>query len=68
MLKLTMRLGSVARLPGENNLAKSIEVVRIVDGAVLCGAAIGERVLLTSNLEGYPYAGGPRYGDVGRKP
>lgn len=68
MLKLTMMLGSFDRLLGEHNLAKAIEVARIVDEAGLYGIAVGEHVSLSSNLEGYPYAGGLRYGDAGRKP
>lgn len=68
MLKLTMMLGSFDRLLGEHHLAKAIEVARIVDEAGLYGVAIGEHISLTSNLEGYPYAGGLRYGDAGRKP
>src|ERR1700761_2867027 len=68
MLKLTMMLGSFDRLLGESNMAQAIDVARIVDDAGLYGVAIGEHVSLGSSLEGYPYEGGLRYGDGGRKP
>jgi alkanesulfonate monooxygenase SsuD/methylene tetrahydromethanopterin reductase-like flavin-dependent oxidoreductase (luciferase family) len=68
MLKITMMLGSFDRLLGEANMAQAIDVAKIVDDAGLYGIAIGEHVSLTSSLEGYPYAGGLRYGDQGRKP
>jgi probable F420-dependent oxidoreductase len=68
MLKITMMLGSFDRLLGESNMAQAIDVAKIVDEAGLHAIAIGEHVSLTSSLEGYPYAGGLRYGDGGRKP
>jgi probable F420-dependent oxidoreductase len=68
MLKITMMLGSFDRLLGEANMAQAIDVARIVDAAGLHGIAIGEHVALSSSLEGYPYEGGLRYGDQGRKP
>ena len=68
MLKITMMLGSFDRLLGESNMAQAIDVAKIVDEAGLYGIAIGEHVSLTSSLEGYPYEGGLRYGDGGRKP
>ena len=68
MLKITMMLGSFDRLLGEANIAQAIEVAKIVDDAGLYGIAIGEHVSLSSSLEGYPYEGGLRYGDQGRKP
>jgi probable F420-dependent oxidoreductase len=68
MLKVTMMLGSFDRLLGEANLAQAIDVAKIVDAAGLHAIAIGEHVALSSSLEGYPYAGGLRYGDAGRKP
>src|ERR1700754_2455882 len=68
MLKITMMLGSFDRLLGEANMAQAIDVAKIVDAAGLHAIAIGEHVSLTSSLEGYPYAGGLRYGDGGRKP
>jgi probable F420-dependent oxidoreductase len=67
MLKITMMLGSFDRLLGEDNMAQAIDVARIVDEAGLYGIAIGEHVSLSSSLEGYPYEGGLRYGDAGRK-
>ena len=68
MLKITMMLGSFDRLLGEANMAQAIDVAKIVDNAGLHAIAIGEHVSLSSSLEGYPYAGGLRYGDAGRKP
>jgi probable F420-dependent oxidoreductase len=68
MLKITMMLGSFDRLLGHANMAQAIDVARIVDEAGLYAIAIGEHVSLSSSLEGYPYAGGLRYGDAGRKP
>lgn len=68
MLKITMMLGSFDRLLGESNMAQAIDVAKIVDAAGLYGIAIGEHVSLSSSLEGYPYEGGLRYGDQGRKP
>jgi probable F420-dependent oxidoreductase len=68
MLKITMMLGSFDKLLGESNMAQAIDVARIVDQAGLYAIAIGEHVSLTSSLEGYPYEGGLRYGDGGRKP
>jgi probable F420-dependent oxidoreductase len=68
MLKITMMLGSFDRLLGESNMAQAIDVATIVDAAGLHAIAIGEHVSLSSSLEGYPYAGGLRYGDGGRKP
>lgn len=68
MLKITMMLGSFDRLLGESNMAQAIDVARIIDEAGLYAVAIGEHVSLGSSLEGYPYEGGLRYGDGGRKP
>jgi probable F420-dependent oxidoreductase len=68
MLKITMMLGSFDRLLGESNMAQAIDVARIVDEAGLYAIAIGEHVSLSSSLEGYPYEGGLRYADAGRKP
>jgi probable F420-dependent oxidoreductase len=68
MLKITMMLGSFDRLLGESNMAQAIDVAKIVDAAGLHAIAIGEHVSLSSSLEGYPYEGGLRYGDGGRKP
>jgi probable F420-dependent oxidoreductase len=68
MLKITMMLGSFDRLLGESNMAQAIDVAKIVDDAGLYAIAIGEHVSLSSSLEGYPYEGGLRYGDQGRKP
>jgi probable F420-dependent oxidoreductase len=68
MLKITMMLGSFDRLLGESNMAQAIDVARIVDQSGLYGIAIGEHVSLSSSLEGYPYEGGLRYADAGRKP
>ncbi len=68
MLKVTMMLGSFDRLLGESNMAQAIEVAKIVDDSGLYAIAIGEHVSLSSSLEGYPHAGGLRYGDQGRKP
>src|ERR1700761_7805320 len=68
MLKITMMLGSFDKLLGESNMAQAIDVARIVEDAGLYGVAIGEHVSLSSSLEGYPYEGGLRYGDGGRKP
>jgi probable F420-dependent oxidoreductase len=68
MLKITMMLGSFDRLLGESNMASAIDVAKIVDEAGLHAIAIGEHVSLSSSLEGYPYEGGLRYGDQGRKP
>jgi probable F420-dependent oxidoreductase len=68
MLKITMMLGSFDRLLGAENMAQAIDVAKIVDEAGLYGIAIGEHVSLSSSLEGYPYEGGLRYGDQGRKP
>jgi probable F420-dependent oxidoreductase len=68
MLKITMMLGSFDRLLGESNMAQAIDVARIVDDAGLYAIAIGEHVALSSSLEGYPYEGGLRYADAGRKP
>jgi probable F420-dependent oxidoreductase len=68
MLKITMMLGSFDRLLGESNMAQAFEVARIVDQSGLYAVAIGEHVALGSSLEGYPYEGGLRYGDGGRKP
>jgi probable F420-dependent oxidoreductase len=68
MLKITMMLGSFDRLLGPANMAQAIDVAKIVDEAGLYGIAIGEHVSLSSSLEGYPYEGGLRYGDAGRKP
>jgi probable F420-dependent oxidoreductase len=68
MLKITMMLGSFDRLLGESNMAQAIDVAKIVDEAGLHAIAIGEHVSLSSSLEGYPYEGGLRYGDQGRKP
>src|SRR6201996_1181358 len=68
MLKITMMLGSFDKLLGESNMAQAIDVARIVEDAGLYAVAIGEHVSLSSSLEGYPYAGGLRYGDGGRKP
>jgi probable F420-dependent oxidoreductase len=68
MLKITMMLGSFDRLLGESNMAQAIDIARIVEQAGLHGIAVGEHVALSSSLEGYPYAGGLRYGDGGRKP
>jgi probable F420-dependent oxidoreductase len=68
VLKLTMMLGSFDRLLGPSNMAHAIDVAKIVDEAGLYGVAIGEHVSLSSSLEGYPYEGGLRYGDAGRKP
>jgi probable F420-dependent oxidoreductase len=63
-----MMLGSFDRLLGESNMAQAIDVAKIVDEAGLHAIAIGEHVSLSSSLEGYPYEGGLRYGDQGRKP
>jgi probable F420-dependent oxidoreductase len=68
MLKVTMMLGSFDRLLGEANMAQAVDVARIVEEAGLYAIAIGEHISLSSSLEGYPYAGGLRYGDGGRKP
>ena len=68
MLKITMMLGSFDRLLGASNMAQAMDVAKIVDEAGLYGIAIGEHVALSSSLEGYPYEGGLRYGDAGRKP
>jgi len=68
MLKITMMLGSFDRLLGESNMAQAVDVARIVDESGLHAIAIGEHVSLSSSLEGYPYEGGLRYGDGGRKP
>ncbi len=68
MLKITMMSGSFDRLLGAENMAQAIDVAKIVDEAGLYGIAIGEHVSLSSSLEGYPYQGGLRYGDQGRKP
>ena len=68
MLKITMMLGSFDKLLGESNVAQAIDVARIVDQAGLYAIAIGEHVSLSASLEGYPYEGGLRYGDGGRKP
>ena len=68
MLKITMMLGSFDRLLGESNMAQAVDVAKIVEKAGLYAIAIGEHVALSSSLEGYPYAGGLRYGDGGRKP
>jgi len=68
MLKITMMLGSFDKLLGASNMAQAIDVARIVDQAGLYALAIGEHVSLSSSLEGYPYEGGLRYGDGGRKP
>ena len=68
MLKITMMLGSFDRLLGPSNMAQAIDVARIVDEAGLYAIAIGEHVSLGSSLEGYPYQGGLRYADGGRKP
>ncbi len=68
MLKITMMLGSFDRLLGESNVAHAVDVARIIDEAGLYAIAIGEHVSLGSSLEGYPYQGGLRYGDGGRKP
>jgi probable F420-dependent oxidoreductase len=68
MLKITMMLGSFDRLLGNSNMAQAIDVARTIDEAGLYAVAIGEHVSLSSSLEGYPYQGGLRYGDGGRKP
>jgi alkanesulfonate monooxygenase SsuD/methylene tetrahydromethanopterin reductase-like flavin-dependent oxidoreductase (luciferase family) len=68
MLKITMMLGSFDKLVGDSNVAQAIDVARIVDQAGLYAIAIGEHVSLSSSLDGYPYEGGLRYGDGGRKP
>jgi probable F420-dependent oxidoreductase len=68
MLKITMMLGSFDRLLGPSNMAQAIDVAKIVDESGLYAVAIGEHVALGSSLEGYPYEGGLRYGDGGRKP
>jgi len=68
MLKITMMLGSFDRLLGEKNVAQAIDVAKIVDEAGLYAIAVGEHVSLSASLEGYPYEGGLRYGDAGRKP
>jgi len=68
MLKITMMLGSFDRLLGPSNMAQAIDVARIVDEAGLYAVAIGEHVSLGSSMEGYPYEGGLRYADGGRKP
>jgi probable F420-dependent oxidoreductase len=68
MLKLTVMLGSFDRLLGASNVAQAVDVARVIDEAGLYAVAIGEHVSLTSDLEGYPYEGGLRYGDGGRKP
>ena len=68
MLKITMMLGSFDRLLGESNMAQAVDVARLADEAGLYAIAIGEHVSLTSSIEGYPYEGGLRYADGGRKP
>jgi probable F420-dependent oxidoreductase len=68
MLKITMMLGSFDRLLGESNMAQAIDVAKMVEQAGLYAIAIGEHVALSASLEGYPYEGGLRYGDGGRKP
>jgi probable F420-dependent oxidoreductase len=68
MLKITMMLGSFDRLLGPSNMAQAIDVARIVDEAGLYAIAIGEHVSLGSSVEGYPYQGGLRYAEGGRKP
>jgi probable F420-dependent oxidoreductase len=68
LLKITMMLGSFDRLLGEANMAQAVDVARIVEDAGLYGVAIGEHVALTAAVDGYPYAGGLRYADGGRKP
>jgi len=68
MLKITMMLGSFDRLLGEANMAQAIDVARVVDETGLHAIAIGEHVSLTSAVEGYPYEGGLRYADGGKKP
>ena len=68
MLKITMMLGSFDRLLGESNMDQAIEVAKPVEKAGLHAIATGEHVSLTASLEGYPYAGGLRYGGGGRKP
>jgi probable F420-dependent oxidoreductase len=68
MLKITMMLGSFDKLLGEAHMAQAIDVAKIVEQAGLYAIAVGEHVALSSSLEGYPYAGGLRYGDGGRKP
>jgi probable F420-dependent oxidoreductase len=68
MLKITMMLGSFDRLLGESNVAQASDVAMLVDRAGLYGVAIGEHVSLTSAVGGYPYEGGLRFADGGRKP
>jgi len=68
VLKITMMLGSFDRLLGAANMAQAVDVARIIDEAGLHAVAIGEHIALSSSLEGYPYEGGLRYGDAGRKP
>jgi probable F420-dependent oxidoreductase len=68
MLKMTMMLGSFDKLLGESNLAQAVDLARIVEDAGLHAIAIGEHVALSSALEDYPYVGGLRNADGGRKP
>jgi hypothetical protein len=68
MLKITMMLSSFDRLLGESNMARAVDVAKVVEEAGLYAVAIGEHVALSSSLEGYPYQGGLRCGDGGRKP
>ncbi len=68
MLKITLMLGSFDKLLGESKFAQAVDVARIIDESGLYAVAIGEHVALGSSLEGYPYEGGLRFGDGGRKP
>jgi probable F420-dependent oxidoreductase len=68
MLKITIMLGSFDRLLGDSNMAQAVDVAKIVDDAGLHAIAIGEHVSLSSSLGDYPYEGGLRNAEGGRKP
>lgn len=62
MLKVTLYIGH------SDNTARPVDIAKIADEAGLYAIAIGEHLALGSNLSNYPYAGGLKFGDAGRKP
>jgi probable F420-dependent oxidoreductase len=62
MLKISLYIGHA------DHTARPVEIARMADKAGFHAVAVGEHVALSSDLANYPYAGGLRHGDAGRKP
>ena len=62
MLKVSLYIGHA------DHTARPVEIARMADRAGLHAVAVGEHVALGSDLSNYPYEGGLRHGEGGRKP